>query len=97
MSSLYRVIPESSQVRLPACSPGCDSMPALPSISDSVALRAVRFPRSRNRNASCNRAARRRIRAALIPAQMRRGMHAEIDAACVLRLSNLPMPFTGEA
>jgi hypothetical protein len=57
-----------------------------------MALQAIRPSRSCKRNVI-----RRRDHAALFPAQMRRGMHAVIDAACVLRLPNPPIPFAGEA
>lgn len=85
MFSLYRVVPEFSQVRLPACSPGRDSPSASFPVPGSVALQAIRSSRSCMRNS-----VRRRTRAVLIPALMRRGMHVSIDAVCVLRLSNSP-------
>ena len=93
MSSLYRVIPESSQVRLPAGDSGRDSATA----SFYLALQAIRSSRSCKRNARCNHATRRHARAELIPVQMHRGMHVAVDAARVLRLSNSPMPYAGEA
>jgi hypothetical protein len=92
MFSLCRVIPESSQVRLPTDSPGRGSAPASFPVSGPVALSAIRPACSCKRNVI-----RCRDHAALFPAQMRRGMHAAIDAACVLRLSSFPMPYAGEA
>jgi hypothetical protein len=89
MFSLYRVIPESLWIRFRADSSSSrDSAPAL----DFVALQAIPSSRSRKRNAIG-----RRYRAALFPAQMHRDMPVAIDAVCVLRLSNPPMPSVGEA
>jgi hypothetical protein len=92
MFILYQIIPGSSQVRLPTGSPRRDSAALSPLVSRSAALRAIRSSGSCERNA-----VRRRTYAALIPAQMHRGMHVAIDAACVLRLSYPPLPFAGEA
>lgn len=92
MFSLYRVIPDSSKVLLPAEGSGRDSAPAPSPVSGSVALPAIRLACSCKRNVT-----HRRDHAALFPAQMRRGMRAAIDAACVMRLSNPPMPHAGEA
>lgn len=97
MSSLYRVTPGSSQVRLPTGSRGRGPTPVSSPVSGSVALQAIRSACCCKRNASRNHAARRRNHAALIPAEIRRGVHVANDAACVMRLSNSPMPFTGEA
>jgi hypothetical protein len=77
MSSLYRVIPESFQVRLPIGSPGRGFAPASSSASGSVALQAIRSSCSSKRNSSRNRATRRRNHVALIPAEIRRGVRRD--------------------
>lgn len=92
MFSLSRVIPECSKVRLPADNPGRDSPSASSPVPGSTALQAIRSSRSCMRNS-----VRRRTRPVLIAALMRPGMHVAIDAVCVLRLSNFPMPLAGEA
>lgn len=93
MFSLCRAIPESSRIRLLADrSSSHDWTPASSPVPDSMALRVIRFSRACKRNTTCGS-----NRTALSPAQECRVLRTVIDAACVLRLSNPPMPFAGEA
>lgn len=92
MVSLCRVIPGSSQVRLPTAGRGRGQVRVSRPISSPVALQAIRSSGFCKRNA-----VRRRTRAALIPAQMRRGLHVAIAVACVPHPSHTPLPFAGEA
>lgn len=90
MFSPYRVIPESSRIRLPTGrSSSRDRTSVVP---DFVALRAFRCSRSCKRNVvrGCDRAVR-------FLSHIRRDMHIAIDASCVLCLSNPPISFAGEA
>ena len=82
MFSLYRVIPESSQVRLPACSPGSDSPSASFPVPGSVALQAIGLPVLQLNSFVAYCAVLTRVSVAAARA---------IDAVRVLRPSNSPI------